>query len=99
MKIAVWHSKAGPAAAFTLPAKKTDHPEAAYAHGIGPQSKPWRSMNSKGSQPSWEEWAEHLTHQAPYSGWWSVEEVPDSTPDIQSALDSVISRGDNRLNP
>ena len=45
---------------------------------------------AKGSDPTWSQWAQHLTERLPHAGRWSVEDVPEATT-VQQAL-SLLRR-------
>lgn len=95
MKIAVWHNQHGPAMAFSIPDGKAPAADAGIQHaaikGRG-WPRPFRDLEAKGSDPTWEEWAEHLTRQTPREGWWSVEEVPGDVVGLRKALELVAAR-------
>ena len=85
MKVAVWHSQQhGPAFAATLPLKEGQWPDTAKVpFGVPPGVL--GQLLDKGSQPTWPQHAGHLTEKLPYTGRWTVEEVPDGY-DAHAAL-------------
>jgi hypothetical protein len=76
VKAAVWHSPHhGPAFIGLLPKGKDQIPETyRYTH-IPPG--PMRQLLAKGSDPTWQQWGQHLAEGLPYGGRWTVEDVPD----------------------
>ena len=94
MKVAVWYDERyGPAVLATIPQADDEPPEFAtipYALPAGIRQQ----YLGKGSQVSWEEWAEHLTERLPHHGQWSVEDVPDGMSPRQALSQVRKTAGD-----
>lgn len=88
MRAAVWHSPHyGPAFIGLLPKRKDQSPATARLSYHLPPG-PLHHLLAKGSDPTWEQWAQHLAEGLPYGGRWTVEDVPDGL-DPQHALQHV----------
>ena len=76
MKVACWQDdRFGPAIVIVIQpgSKVTVPPETASIPQAPPG--PVRQYTGKGTDLTWEQWAQHLTERLPYEGRWSVEDV------------------------
>lgn len=96
MKILIWHNNRGAVAAFAVPPGRKRQTPASYFAPGGPWPKPWRDLEAKGPKVTWDDWADHLTRQAPYHGWWSVEEIPDAWQDQPGFLRRALAQAQRR---
>lgn len=85
VKVACWQDdRFGPAVVVVIqPGSRVTVPPPTASIPQAPPG-PARQYAAKGSDPTWEQWAEHLTTRAPYGGRWSVEDVEART--AQQAL-------------
>jgi hypothetical protein len=91
MNVLVFRNRHGAAAVWLLPdGDDQDAPESAVLPTEFPDYRT-QNMDSKGSEQSWQDWAEYLASQ-PLLGNWSVQELPDGM-DADQAL-AVVRRQD-----
>lgn len=95
MKVAVYRTRSyGPSGVFTMPPG-----DEAPAHAFIPQVDPQRALSQwtgKGSDLTWEEWAERLQGHLPYFDSWTTEDVPDGIT-AQRALSVVRQHESDQL--
>lgn len=95
MKVAVYRTRSyGPSGVFTMPPDGE-----APAHAFIPQVDSQRALSQwtgKGSDLTWEQWAEELQGHLPYFESWTVEDVPDGVT-VQRALSLVRQQESDKL--
>ena len=87
MIVLAYHNYLGVAQVYTLPADNMAKPAMATLPE-GPFGYAVSAIAAKGPAVAWMDYAYLLTRQAPYFGWWSVEDVPEPS-SIQEALGYV----------
>ena len=75
-RLLVYRNNQGAAQAYLPPAPPVEPPQAAAIPG-GPFPRASEQAGARGTDVSWDDWAQQLTEQLPYFDSWTLEDVPD----------------------